>query len=208
MAGALRRAPGYMAIRRLSSQWELVRWQLRGRPAPPPRLIKQQIVRQYARDFGLDALVETGTYFGEMIAATQDLFRDIWSIEIEPWLHQRAQKVFAAKPHIHLLLGDSRDVLPQVLEQLDRPALFWLDGHFSGGITGKGISETPIVQELDAIARHPVKQHVLLIDDARDFTGKNDYPSIEQMRQYVGERFPARVFQLENDIIRIHFPRG
>lgn len=208
MSGALRRAPGYMAVRRLSSQWELVRWKLRGRPAPPPRLIKQQIVRQYARDFALKTLIETGTYFGEMIAATKDVFREIWSIEIEPWLYQRAQRVFSREAHVHLLLGDSRDLLPQVLAKLDRPALFWLDGHFSGGITGKGISETPIVQELDAIAAHRVKKHVLLIDDARDFTGKNDYPSVEQMRQYVGERFPGRVFQLENDIIRIHYPRG
>jgi hypothetical protein len=195
-------------VRRLSSQWELLRWKLRGCPAPPPRLVKQQIVREYARDFRLDVLVETGTYFGEMIAATESGFREIWSIEIDAWLHQRAQKVFAAKPHIHLLLGDSRDVLPQVLAKLDRPALFWLDGHFSGGITGKGSSETPILQELEAIARHRVKEHVLLIDDARDFTGKNDYPSVEQMRHYVGERFPGRAFQLENDIIRIHFPRG
>src|SRR5687767_3584644 len=120
MGGAVRRAPGYMVVRRLSSQWELLRWKLRGRPAPPPRLVKQQLVREYARQFGVQTLIETGTYFGEMIAATEDIFGEIWSVEIEPWLHQRARKVFAGKPHIHLLLGDSRDVLPQLLEKLDR----------------------------------------------------------------------------------------
>ena len=44
-----------------------------------------------------------------------------------------------------ILQGDSTDVLPEVVEKMDEPTLFWLDGHYSGGITASGEQETPIV---------------------------------------------------------------
>jgi hypothetical protein len=82
--------------------------------------------------------------------------------------------------------------------------LFWLDGHYSGGITAKGPLDTPIVKELDSILNHSVTGHVILIDDARCFVGENDYPTIDELREILHTERPRWVFEVKDDIIRIH----
>ncbi len=45
--------------------------------------------------FGLTTLVETGTYYGEMIAAVGSQFQRIYSIELDPRLADMAKTAFA-----------------------------------------------------------------------------------------------------------------
>lgn len=205
----LKKLPGYNAFRRFWAYPEYLYWQVRGKPQHRiPHLLKEAIVKRYARDFGLKVLVETGTYYGDMVNATQDLFQEIYTIEIDSWLHQRAQREFARRSHIHLLLGDSKDVLSRLMPDLRQPALFWLDGHFCGGITGQGDLETPILGELECIFRHPVPGHVLLIDDAKWFNGTHDYPTLDELKRHIEQKYPGRRFELADDVIRIHHPRA
>jgi hypothetical protein len=42
-------------------------------------------------------------------------------------------------------------VLPLIIKDLNEPAIFWLDGHYSSGITAKGDKICPIFEELDSI---------------------------------------------------------
>ena len=79
--------------------------------------------------FALKTLVETGTYYGEMVAAMKRRFDHIYSIEFVPELAERARKV-RAEPHIKIFFGDSRKILPEVLAKFSAPALFWLDGGY------------------------------------------------------------------------------
>lgn len=185
---------------------EVARWERSGRPVPPPHLIKQRTVKEYAARFGTRVMIETGTYTGAMVHATRGLFQRIVSIEVERSLHEKAVRRFAKSPHIELRLGDSEIELPKVLDCLQEPALFWLDGHFSAGVTSRGRLETPILQELEAVLRHPVAGHVILVDDAREFTGQRDYPTLAELRTLVLERRPGFTFEVEDDIIRIHPP--
>jgi hypothetical protein len=182
----------------------VARWERTGRPVPPPHLIKQRTVKEHAARYGTRVMVETGTYMGAMVYATREVFRRIISIEVDEVLHEKAVRRFAKWPHIEIRLGDSEIELPRVLESLQEPALFWLDGHFSGGVTSRGRLETPIVQELKAVLQHPVGGHVVLIDDSREFTGQHDYPTLDEIRTLVLERRPGSAFEVEDDIIRIH----
>ena len=102
-----------------------------------------------------------------------------------------------------ILQGDSAIVLPTLLESLHVPTLFWLDGHYSAGNTALGSMETPISAEIDAILIHPVRGHVILIDDARNFDGSHDYPSLVALKQSVMERSPKASFSVRDDVIRI-----
>jgi hypothetical protein len=89
--------------------------------------------------------------------------------------------------------------------------LFWLDAHYypnSGGTTAKGELETPIIKELHCILNHPVEGHVILIDDAREFPGRNNYPTIAQLQDLIVKRHPNRAFEVKDDIIRIHKDSG
>jgi hypothetical protein len=101
-------------------------------------------------------------------------------------------------------LGNSSKVLPKIIKEIEEPCLFWLDAHYSEGITVKGDKETPIMEELNHIFSHSIKDHVILIDDARCFTGINDYPSIEELKHFVLNKFPKHRFNVKDDIIRIY----
>jgi len=149
-------------------------------------------------------LIETGTYRGDMINACRDAFDQIYSIELDDDLFAEAARRFARYPHISIRHGVSGSVLPVLLSTIAVPCLFWLDGHYCASVSAKGQVETPIVHELEAILRHRTPGHAVLIDDARCFTGKNDYPTIDQLRSFVLAHKPEWEFQVEGDIVRTH----
>jgi len=194
----------YRMIKKICYKKEYRKWTLSGKPIPPPHMVKQIIVKAYAAQFGIDIFVETGTYLGEMVGAVKYNFKRIYSIELSHELYENARKKFFKYKHISILNGDSAEVLPEILIYVEEPCLFWLDGHYSGGNTAKGEKETPIMEELKQICAHPVKNHLILIDDAREFTGQNDYPTIESLRTFVGARLPGYGFDVKDDIIRIY----
>lgn len=114
----------------------------------------------------LKVFVETGTEYGWMIEKIGDSFEQIYSIELDAGLFDRAQKLFQGKAQICLLKGDSAIEIKKILGELAQPALFWLDAHGNGEITA---DNAPIIKELEAIFAHPIRGHVILIDDARHF---------------------------------------
>ena len=181
-------------------------WTQQGRPVPPPHAYKRRVVRQYAQRYGLQVLVETGTYLGDMVEAMRTKFRSVYSIELDRDLYQRAVQRFAKRKNVVIVQGDSGKVLPEVLGRLSVPALFWLDGHYSAEITARGDTDTPIVSELESIATHPIKRHVILIDDARCFDGSHDYPTLDEIERIAGEYWPDSTFDVQDDVIRIAPP--
>ncbi len=180
-----------------------VEWRAKGCPVPPPHTIKQQTIRAYAEKHGIKALVETGTFEGDMVAAMLDSFEVIHSIELQSEYYESAMRRFANISKVHLYQGDSAVVIRQVLEAVHQPAVFWLDGHYSGGDTAKADKETPIVEEIEAIAHHPAsRDHFILVDDAHCFTGSNDYPTLEGL-QAIAAKAGYSTFTVEHNIIRI-----
>ena len=171
------------------------------RPKPAEHLVKQATVRGYAKQFDCPVLVETGTFRGHMIAAMLESFDEIHSIELSEELFGKAKQRFADHRHVHLHRGDSGEVLPKLLTKINRPVLFWLDAHASGGETATGTIDTPIVAELEEILRHPVKSHVILIDDAREFGVGKHYPAINRLKKMMAGTYP--VFEVKDDIVRI-----
>jgi hypothetical protein len=179
-------------------------WLAAGRPVPAPSVVKHGILREYADRYQLGTLVETGTYRGGTIEALRDRFARIYSIELDDALYERARARFARAPHVTILHGDSALMLPTVLAELSEPALFWLDGHYSGPGTAKGRRETPIVEEIRAILAYPVPGHVILVDDAHVFGIWPDYPTLDEFQKLVAAQRPDLAFTVEDDIIRIH----
>lgn len=180
-----------------------VRWLRRGRPVPPPHLVKQMVVKDHARRFGLRVFVETGTLHGDMIQAVKRDFSHVYTIELSDTFFDAAKKRFSGDAHVTALHGDSGVVLPKLLEEIAEPCLFWLDGHYSGGTTARGEIDSPISAELEAIIEHPVRNHTVLIDDARDFVGKGGYPELGALEKVVLDRMPGYSFTVREDIIRI-----
>jgi len=179
-------------------------WNRKGNPIPAPDVVKQRTVKEYAKIFSVETFIETGTYLGDMVNAVMDTFNKIYSIELDKTLYEQAKKKFSKHHNISILHGDSSKVLPVILADIRESCLFWLDGHYSGGITAKGDFNTPIMQELNCILDHTIRGHVILIDDAREFNGYNDYPTIEELKKRIFKKYPDWKFDIKDDIIRIH----
>ena len=199
--GILRHAPASWVHLALYQLWE---WIVPGKPVSPPEGLKQRIVKEYAKRFRLRMFVETGTYLGEMVNAVKNRFDQIYSIELGLELYENAKRRFADKENITIMHGDSGEVLDELLGHVNQPCLFWLDGHYSGGITAKGGVETPIRRELSHIFNHSMaSHHVILIDDARCFIGDRDWPTVEELRN-MSRSAGFGAFEVKHDVIRIH----
>jgi hypothetical protein len=115
-----------------------------------------------------NVFIETGTWCGDTTSLAIDFgFKRIFTIELSEKHYQNALVRFSKNKNVVCLSGDSSDVLPILLEKINEPIVFWLDGHWSGGDTAKGILEVPLLKELDAISKSPIKSHTILIDDVR-----------------------------------------
>lgn len=198
----LRPTPLYPYVRPLLHAVALRVWHRSRRP-PVPQLIKQEMVRSAARRNGIRVLVETGTFYGDMIEAVRRDFTKVYSIELSEKLHDRARRRFHDAPNVLLRRGDSATELPTVLREVTEPALFWLDGHYSGMGTARGAEDTPIRAELEAVLTHAVRGHVVMIDDARLFGRGDGYPSIDAVRAIVAKHRPDLQVRVEDDVIYI-----
>jgi len=150
----------------------------------------------------INAAVETGTYLGDTASMLRLLVRQVYTIEISPELAKRARVRFRHSRRVTVLEGDSGDVLPGLVGHLPPRTLFWLDGHYSWGITSRGRTDTPIREELATILAIPEERHhILLIDDVRDF-GSGDYPAIEEIQRAILAAWPGYRVTIEDDILR------
>jgi len=121
--------------------------------------------------------IETGTFKGKSVKEALSLgFKKIYSIELKKGCYEKCKHKFRkqiSKGTIELFLGDSSICLPEILNKVDQTVTFWLDAHYSGIFTARGPIDVPLMMELDAISKHHIKNHTILIDDVRLFGKKN-----------------------------------
>jgi len=192
--------------KRNPDKWQIKNWEISGKPIPPPHYIKFKTILNYGGN-DCNFFIETGTYMGEMVSRMQRFFDNIITIELDEKLHASARDKFSGFHSITCLKGDSGKVLKEILAdnlKVNACAVFWLDGHYSGETTARGILETPILKELEAIQLHIDKfgyKHKIFIDDAHCFNGTSDYPTIEEMENFRHKFFPNYRSFIENNII-------
>jgi hypothetical protein len=199
----IKRTPIYPALRTIRQRREIKEWERLGRSAPPPHIVKQRTIREFAKKCGVKVLIETGTYYGDMVEAMKNYFSRIYSIELSNELYEKARRRFAGDKGIKIIHGDSGIELGKLINSLDQPALFWLDGHYSAGETAKGDKDTPIYEELTHIFNSQQGGHVVIIDDARLFGTDPAYPSIDELSRFIKANSPNAKIEVENDSIRI-----
>jgi hypothetical protein len=171
---------------------------------------KRNIILSYKRNYNASILVETGTFMGDTVQALLNEFKLLYSIELSSKLADRARKRFSKSAHVSIITGSSDVELIKVVEKLREPAIFWLDGHYSGEFmyegefvkTARGSLNTPVLRELEVILEAELP-HIILIDDARLFTGNNEYPTVNKIKEMIQNSKLKRVLSNKRDIIRI-----
>lgn len=203
LAMAIRRNPLSRWISDVEARREFRRWQRD--PASiggaVPALVKRRALLAAFAGSPCTAFVETGTFLGDTTYQFASRGIQTISIEVAPVLADGARRRFARYPNVRILQGDSGEMLVDVVPKLTGPALFWLDGHFSGGPTGMGALETPVVAEVATIIQHAKPGSVVYVDDARCFGTLPDYPPLDEFLASLSKRGTSTP-TVEHDSIR------
>ena len=95
----------------------------------------------------------------------------VYSVEPEPSLFEQARRRFSGRSNVSILFGTSEITFPALLPTLGGAVNFWLDGHFSAGVTFRGEADTPVMEELRQIESNLARfTHLsVLVDDVRCF---------------------------------------
>jgi len=166
--------------------------------------IKEEVLIKYKTKY----FVETGTYYGQtLIKAIRMGFEEIYSVELSEHYYNMCNDKFDKYKNVNIMLGNSGDVLGDIIPKLDEQSTFWLDGHYSGGNTGRGDKQCPVIEELEQIEKSNIKNHIILIDDVRLF-GKeeHDYLSLDTVKNKLLEinkdyKFKFEDGHVKNDIL-------
>ena len=182
-------------------EYKLLReWKKRGYSENAPQFIKQEIFLKYGIPNA--QWVETGAYMGTTTAFLANHFSSVHSIEPGENLFNNAVNRFKDEKNINLYNDVSENVLPNLLSRLNGEINFWLDGHYSGGVTFQGAKDCPIEDELAAIKNNlsNFTKVVILIDDVRCFlpTSQDDYPSLDYLVDWAREQQSS--WRIEHDI--------
>lgn len=156
--------------------------------------------------------VETGSYTGNGINNVKDDFEKVYSIELSEKWYLHCKELFSGQPNVHCYLGDSAEVLSHLSSEIDEPALFYLDAHYSGGETAFGKEEDngcPVLRELEVIGKRTY-QDIVIIDDMRlmgkvstgGIEGDSMYPLTEYDFTHVTQQ---KMFEAYNRNCRIYF---
>ena len=124
---------------------------------------------------------------GDTTALLAPESKAIYTIEPEPTLFGQAEARFRNDSRIHVIHGLSESVFPTLLPTLSGKVNFWLDGHYSGGITHQGPTDCPVRDELANIEKNlsRFESVAVLIDDIRCFDPTiplyADYPDLNYL---------------------------
>ncbi len=176
---------------------------------------------------------ETGTFLGGGTkCAIQSGFTKVITVELQEYLYEQCikgdptgckedlvEEIESGIVDIHL--GDTREIMWELIENIEDRITFWLDAHIDGGnyrSTTPNVAPCPLYDELDIIKKHKRKDHIILIDDLRimgDKT-KSGYGwgsgiDLESIKETILEINPQYVFRYEegytdNDILVAFVP--
>jgi hypothetical protein len=181
---------------------ELRKWADRHYAAPSPPHVKRKVLLR--NGMPSETWVETGTYLGSTTQTLSLEAKFVYSIEPEPELFSKAKERFSNHPNVEIVFGTSEARLEGILEKISGDVSFWLDGHFSAGVTHKGAMDTPIALELAMIEKAigRLGKVVIMIDDVRCFGSKDpehaEYPPLEFLVEWANKNHFS--WHIEHDI--------
>lgn len=188
--------------RRLRHGKALRGWMEGGFGSPVPAVVKRAVLRRHHIPGAV--WIETGTFQGDTTAVLARFALRVVSLEPAPELYKKAEARFRGSPSVQIINAPSEVAFPRLLNNLTGPVCFWLDGHYSGGTTFQGETDTPIGDEMDAIeaALPHLGQIAVLIDDIRLFDPENPvhagYPSLDAVVDWA--RRCGLNWKIEHDI--------
>lgn len=141
-----------------------------------------------------DVFIESGTYLGDTVAYIEPRARLVISVELDEVLYERAQRRFAGNDKIKLHHGDGAEAVPLIVEELEAPAMIWLDGHYSMEGTALGDEHEPALTLLTKLGPVITAGTTIVVDDLRLFSTHSEFPTLDELLAVARRTFPrARI---------------
>lgn len=157
--------------------------------------IPEKIVEFLQKKYQIQYFVETGTFKGGTAKWAAKHFDKVDTIEFSEIIYKETKENLAEFKNINCIFGDSRAVLPTIMENASQQILFWLDAHWCSGDSYGEEDQCPLIEELKIINNSEL-EHVILIDDARLFTAPpplpnliKHYPNVNQIMEVLKNQY-------------------
>lgn len=163
--------------------------------------------------FKPDVFIETGTFLGDTSFKAAKVFKNVHTIEASDEIYKKAKVNLECCNNVTMHLGDSGNVLKDLLPNLKGKIVFWLDGHYSGIHEGHQTAltpENPLIKELAQIKNSKLSDSIIMIDDIRfcdpAFTNMKDpiiggYPLISEICKKLHEINNNYRFLIMGDVL-------
>ena len=155
---------------------------------------KVKLIKKFINN--IDLAIETGTCFGNGTRQMARLFHKVITIELDETLHNETRQKLENEGYnnIQFLQGDSGVLIEHLSRQISKPALFYLDAHWSGDASvdwdnsewkgyktntahlgnGKTLptaeQQVPLDREINAISNNFKNRGIIYIDDLDKFS--------------------------------------
>ena len=172
--------------------------------------------------YGIKNFVETGTGLAEVVRAVHDVDSSltIHTIEVVPEIYEQNNIRFSYLKKVNWHLGESAQILSEVVPTLEGNTLFWMDAHFPGADVGlssygdeKDIDKRlPLRKELETILENrDVSNDVIVIDDLRIYEdGPFETGNWDERSKYGGDgiEFIEKLFEDTHYVGRSYNAQG
>lgn len=148
---------------------EIIHFVIRNFDSPYPTFIKRKTLVSHSIENA--AWIETGTYMGSTSKFLAKSYPKVTTIEPSDYFFKFSESRLKRNRNIVILFGSSEEHFESVLTANHKEINIWLDGHFSEGGTFLGENVSPIVHELEVIARQKTIFNSIrvFVDDVRLF---------------------------------------
>lgn len=172
--------------------------------------------------YDIENFVETGTGAAEVVRSVCEINKNlnVHTIEIIEEIYNKNKISYSYLSNVNWHLGQSSEVLPNIISELSGNTLFWLDAHFPGadfGIASYGDEpdidkRLPLKSELELIVKNKdVKNDVFVIDDLRIYEdGPFEDGSWADRKKYGGDGidFVDELFEETHYVVRSYNKQG
>lgn len=172
--------------------------------------------------YSIKNFVETGTGAAEVVRDISEINEklNVHTIEIITEIYEKNTISYSYLNNVTWHLGQSSDILPEIVSQMNTPTLFWLDAHFPGadfGLASYGDEpdlekRLPLKSELEKIVNNKdVTNDVFVIDDLRIYEdGPFEDGSWKDRTKYGGDgiEFIDELFEDSHYVVKSYNKQG